>query len=94
MITCRLVKLRGDCSITTILFADNQLLLAGNEDDLQRATTKLNEVMKEYSMKILSRKNKNDGSAWMQSKKGENYDRQRRYGTGVCIQIFGLEDIE
>jgi hypothetical protein len=33
-----LQKLRGDCSMTTILFADDQLLLAGNKADLQRAT--------------------------------------------------------
>jgi hypothetical protein len=49
-------KLRGDFNITTVLIADDQLLLAENEYNLQRATTKLNEVTKKYSMKISSGK--------------------------------------
>jgi uncharacterized lipoprotein YehR (DUF1307 family) len=46
------IKLTKNTEINTILFADDQILLAENEDDIQRAVTTLNKVMKTYSMKI------------------------------------------
>jgi uncharacterized lipoprotein YehR (DUF1307 family) len=40
------IKITKNTEINTILFADDQILLAENEDDLQRAVTTLNKVMK------------------------------------------------
>jgi hypothetical protein len=48
------IKLTKNIEINTILFADDQILLAENEDDLQRAVTTLNKVMKTYNMKSLA----------------------------------------
>jgi hypothetical protein len=45
------IKLTKNTEINTILFADDQILLAENEDDLQRAVTTLNKGMKTYNMK-------------------------------------------
>jgi hypothetical protein len=40
------------------LFADDQIPLAENEDDLQRVVTTLNKAMKTYNMKISCNKTK------------------------------------
>jgi hypothetical protein len=40
------IKLTKNTEINTILFADDQILLAENEDELQRAVTNLNKVIK------------------------------------------------
>jgi uncharacterized lipoprotein YehR (DUF1307 family) len=52
------IKLTKNIEINTILFADDQILLAESEDDLQRAVTTLNKVMKTYNMKISCNKTK------------------------------------
>ena len=44
--------------IKTILFADDQVLLTSNEDDLQYNVTKLNNVLKGYNMEISGSKTK------------------------------------
>jgi hypothetical protein len=53
------------------MLADDQMLLAGNEDDLQRATAKSNEVLKVYNMNIVSRE-RNYRYAWTKSQEGKN----------------------
>jgi uncharacterized lipoprotein YehR (DUF1307 family) len=52
------IKLTKNTEINTILFADDQILLALNKDDLQRAVTTLNKVIKTYNMKISCNKTK------------------------------------
>jgi hypothetical protein len=52
------IKLTENTQINTIFFADDQILLAESEDDIQRAVTTLNEVMKTYNMKISCNKTK------------------------------------
>jgi hypothetical protein len=46
--------------VSSLQAFDWDLLVAQNEDDLERATTKLNKVMKEHSIKTSNRKNKHD----------------------------------
>ena len=52
------INLTKQNSIKTILFADNQVLLAEFEDDLQRSVTFLIEILKEHNMKISPEKTK------------------------------------
>lgn len=44
--------------IKTILFADDQVLMTSNEDDLQYNVMKLNSILKEYNMEISCNKTK------------------------------------
>jgi hypothetical protein len=43
---------------TTLLYADDQVILSNDEDNLQRATKHLNDIAKEYGMKIKTSKTK------------------------------------
>jgi hypothetical protein len=52
------IKLNNRCTIATILFADDQILLAETENDLQRNLNHLNGILKEYNMKISTEKTK------------------------------------
>lgn len=44
--------------ITTVLFADDQVLIANSEDSLQTNVTTLNRILEMYNMKISTRKTK------------------------------------
>jgi hypothetical protein len=52
------IKLTKNTEINTILFVDDEILLAENEDDLQRAVTTLNKVIKTYNTKTSCNKTK------------------------------------
>jgi hypothetical protein len=52
------IKLNNRCTIVTVLFADDQILSAETENDLQRNLYHLNEILKEYIMKISTEKTK------------------------------------
>jgi len=44
-------ELTNSFYIHTLLFADDQIVIADNEDDLQRSTYRLNEITKQRNMK-------------------------------------------
>jgi hypothetical protein len=53
------IKLNNRCIIAPkVLFADDQILLAETENDLQRNLYHLNEILKDYNMKISTEKRK------------------------------------
>jgi hypothetical protein len=45
------IQLQKYLKITALLYADDQVILSNDEDDLQRATKHLNDIAKEYGMK-------------------------------------------
>jgi hypothetical protein len=50
------IHLGNNKYINTILFADDQVLLAETEDHLQENVTKLNKILKLYNMRISTKK--------------------------------------
>jgi hypothetical protein len=52
------IKLNSRCIIVIVLFADDQILLAEIENDLQRNLYHLNEILKDFNMKISTEKTK------------------------------------
>jgi GTPase len=64
-----------DCLIVGLLFivgiSDDQVILSNDEDNLQRATKHLNDIAKEYGMKINTSKTKS------MSFKGKNIQRAK-----------------
>jgi hypothetical protein len=52
------IKLNNECTIETILFADSQVLWAETGNDLQRKLNQLKEILKDYNMKISTKKTK------------------------------------
>lgn len=52
------VKITNTEQIETLLFADDQVIVAENEDELQRSVFKLEKIAKEYGMKISTAKTK------------------------------------
>ena len=50
------VKITNTEQIETLLFADDQVIVAENEDELQRSVFKLEKIAKEYGMKISTAK--------------------------------------
>jgi hypothetical protein len=47
--------------IQTILYADDQVIIAESEEDLQIAVNELNKIVKKYDMKISTAKTKTIG---------------------------------
>jgi hypothetical protein len=54
----KIIHLGNNKYINTILFADDQVLLAETEDHLQENVTKLNKILKLYNMRISANKTK------------------------------------
>jgi hypothetical protein len=52
------IQLQQNLKITTLSYADDQVILSNDEDNLQRATKHLNDIAKEYGMKINTSKTK------------------------------------
>jgi hypothetical protein len=48
----------GDISLNALLFADDQIVLADSEENLQRAFFSLNNVAKEYNLRLSTKKTK------------------------------------
>ena len=53
-----MIFLSRNTLLQTIIFADDQLLLAKREDDLQRSVHKLQRILTQYNMKISETKTK------------------------------------
>jgi hypothetical protein len=51
------IKLSKNQQLSTLLFGDDQVIIADREDNLQRAAHKLNQIITEYGLTI-STKNK------------------------------------
>ena len=52
------IKLSKNQQLSTLLFADNQVIMANTEDNLQKAAYKLNQIITEYSLSISVQKTK------------------------------------
>ena len=52
------MKLSKNQQLSKLLFADDQVLLADREDNLQRAAHKLNQIITEYGLTISVQKTK------------------------------------
>jgi hypothetical protein len=50
------IQVTKNNKISTILYADDQILLATSEDELQLASHQLNKIAKEYNMSISTEK--------------------------------------
>ena len=48
----------GPCQLSTMLFADEQVIIADTEDNLQKAVYKLNQIITEYGLTISVQKTK------------------------------------
>ena len=46
------IKLSKNQQLSTLLFADNQVIIANREDNLQKAAHKLNQIITEYGLTI------------------------------------------
>jgi len=53
-----LIKLSKSQQLSTLLFADDQVIIADREDNLQRAAHKLNQIITEYVLTISVQKTK------------------------------------
>ena len=52
------IKLSKNRQLSTLLFADGQVIIADTEDDLQKAAHKLNQITTEYGLNISAQKTK------------------------------------
>ena len=52
------IKLSKNQQLSTLLFADDQVIIADREDNLQRAAHKLNQIITEYGLTISVQKTK------------------------------------
>ena len=52
------IKLSKNQQLSTLLFADDQVITADTEDNLQKAAYKLNQIVTEYSLTISVQKTK------------------------------------
>jgi retron-type reverse transcriptase len=52
------IKLSKNWQLSTLLFADDQVIIAKTEDDLQKAAHKLNQIIMEHSLTISVQKTK------------------------------------
>jgi len=52
------IKLSKNQQLSTLLFADNQVIIADTEDNLQKAAYKLNQIITEYGLTISVQKTK------------------------------------
>jgi hypothetical protein len=51
----------GDIHLNALLFADDQIVLADSEENLQRAVFSLNNIAKEYNLRLSTKKSKVSG---------------------------------
>jgi hypothetical protein len=58
--------------IQTILCADDHVIIAKSEDELQMAANELNKIAKKYDMKISTSKTKSIGVCGKKHTKGQN----------------------
>jgi beta-xylosidase len=58
------IQLTSGKRIQTILYADDQVIIAKSEDELQMAVNDLNKIAKKYNIKISSSKIKHNRIMW------------------------------
>src|SRR6218665_2763959 len=87
------VKVGGKL-IKALRFADDQAMVAGKEDDLQRMMDRLNKTTTEYGMKINTKKTKVMKIRRIEEEKNMKITRRRRNRTGHRILLLGKPDIK
>jgi len=65
--------------VNTILYADDQILMATSEDDLQTMAHHLNLVARKYKMTISSKKNEINGNVGELHTEDKNCDKRQYY---------------
>ena len=66
--------------MNTVLYADDQILMATSEDDLQTMANHLNLIARKYKMTISSMyKNKINGNVGEPHTEGKNCDKRQYY---------------
>ena len=65
--------------VNTILYADDQILMATSEDDLQTMAHHLNLIARKYKMTISSTKIKINGNVGEPHTEGKNCDKRQYY---------------
>jgi hypothetical protein len=60
--------------VNTVLYADDQILIATSEDELQKMAYQLNLIARKFKMTI-QHKNKINGNVWEQHTESKNCDR-------------------
>ena len=65
--------------MNTILYADNQILMATSEDDIQTMAHHLNLITRKYKMTTSSTKNKINGNVGEPHTEGKNCDKRQYY---------------
>ena len=61
MVTLTGIKLSKNQQLSTLLFADDQVIIADTKDNLQKTAHKLNQIITEYGLTISVQKKKIDG---------------------------------
>ena len=86
------IQLNDRKVVNTILYADDQILMATSEDELQVQTMAyhVNLIARKYKMTISSTKNKINGNVWKPHTEGKNCDKRQYYRTGNRFQIPGV----
>ena len=65
--------------VNTILYADDQILMATSEDDLQTMAHHLNLIARKYKITISSKKIKINGNVGEPHTEGKNCDKRQYY---------------
>jgi len=73
------IQLNDRKLVNTILYADDQILLATSEDDLQTMAHHLNLIARKYKMTISSTKNKINGNVGEPHREGKHCDKRQYY---------------
>jgi beta-xylosidase len=68
--------------VNTILYADDQILMATSEDDLQTVAHHLNLIARKYKMTISSTETKSMTMCGEPHTEGKNCDKRQYYWTG------------
>ena len=73
------IQLNNRKLVNTILYADDQILMATSEDTLQTMGYHLNLIARKYKMTTSSTKNKINGNVWEPHTKRKNCDKRQYY---------------
>ena len=73
------IQLNNRKLVNTIFYADDHILMATSEDDLQTTANHLNLIARKYKMTISSTKNKINGYVGEPHTKGKNCAKRQYY---------------
>ena len=76
------IQLNNRKLVNTILCADDQILMATSEDDLQTMAYHLNLISKKIQNDYIQHKHKSNGNVGEPHRNGKNCDKQQYYSTG------------